>query len=208
MKMNKVILSGVAICAFAFVTACKTTENVTQKSDSSETSSKKEDLIVDGLMDEPDVSASLFEPVKTAEDLEYERSVSELGSLVSREKFFEDKAIILQKIVELDQIMKSYDYNKWTNYIDEQSKIYWSKRPNLQKAESKLPVKGLRLYTMQDYFKYVFVQSRRGQKVDEIRYVSENLVKAVQVREEQDIVYYQFEKIDGKWLVNLPPLDD
>ena len=54
---------------------------------------------------------------------------------------------------------------------------------------------------------HVFIPSRKISKVDEIRYISKTNVKAVEVREDKSIlVYYYFQKIDGKWLVNLPKL--
>ena len=79
---------------------------------------------------------------------------------------------------------------------------------NLHKAEAKLPVKGLKLNDLEDYFHLVFIQSRVGRQIDEIRYISDSSVKAVQVREDQDVVYYYFHKINGTWKLHLPPLED
>ena len=74
-------------------------------------------------------------------------------------------------------------------------------------AQKKLPNKMLQINTIKDYFNYVFIPSRKISKVDEIRYISKTNVKAVEVREDKSIlVYYYFQKIDGKWLVNLPKL--
>ncbi|MBQ0050668.1 MAG: hypothetical protein KBT11_01225, partial [Treponema sp.] len=72
----------------------------------------------------------------------------------------------------------------------------------------RLPVKGLKLNSLQHYFKYVFVPARKGKSVTEIRYVSDNYIKAIQVQEEQDIVYYYFNRIDGFWMVNIPKIDE
>lgn len=147
------------------------------------------------------------EPVveKQPED-EYSRSVGDVA--VSRDTFAEDKERILKIIESLGTIMRDFDYKSWLTYVDQESINYWSKPANLRKAQNRLPVKGLRLTSLQDYFKYVFVPARKGREITEIRYVSDTYVKAIEVGEDQDIVYYYFNKIDGHWMVNLPPLDD
>ena len=78
---------------------------------------------------------------------------------------------------------------------------------NLSTRNRSATVKGLRMNSLRDYFTYIFVPSRKGRKVDEIRYDSKTDVKAVQVSKDTDIVYYYFNKVDGKWLVRIPPID-
>lgn len=165
------------------------------------------------LVDEPVVEQPegvVAEPTVQAEDDEYSRSVG--GISVSRDTFAEDKETILRIISELDVIMKdpgsSKSYNAWVGYVDQESVDYWKLRKNLQKAEKRLPVKGIKLSSLQDYFKNVFVPARRGREVSEIRYISDTYIKAIQVQGEQDIVYYYFNKINGRWMVHLPPIDD
>lgn len=144
---------------------------------------------------------------KTAEDLEYERSIGNAG--VSRNTFEDDKAAILRIIKELATVMKTLNYKSWVTYLDQETIDYWSRPANLRKAQARLPIKGLQLKTLEDYFKYVFVPARTGREVTEIRYVSPTYVKAVQVtKEDKDIVYYYFNKINGKWMVNIPPLTE
>lgn len=145
------------------------------------------------------------EPVPEPED-EYSRSVGTVS--VSRDTFAEDKDKILKIISELDTVMKDFDYRSWLTYVDQETIDYWSRPVNLRKAQNRLPVKGLRLSSLQDYFKYVFVPARKGRQVTEIRYISDKYIKAIEVGEEQDIVYYYFNKIDGRWMVHIPPLDD
>ena len=144
-------------------------------------------------------------PAKTNDD-EYERSTGGLD--ISKDTFEEDKRDILHIISELDSIMAEANYNKWVEYLNPASIEYWSKKGNLQKASQRLPVKGLKLNSLNDYFKYVFIPSRKGRTIDEIRYETETIVKAVQVDGETDTVYYNFEKLDGQWKVHLPELTD
>ena len=150
------------------------------------------------------------EPVKKEEPKveqkndEYSRSVGNLN--ISKDDFEADKKAIMAMISELDTIMKDKNYKAWLGYIDSESTEYWSKSSSLKKAQARLPIKGLQLKTLEDCFKYVFVPSRQKSKITEIRYESATYVKAVEVQEEQDLVYYYFKKINGKWLVHIPPL--
>jgi hypothetical protein len=61
----------------------------------------------------------------------------------------------------------------------------------------------------------VFIPARAGKAVPEIRYISDTYIKAVQVNEpatetteEQSTVYYYFNKINGRWMVHLPPIEN
>ena len=149
------------------------------------------------------------------DDLEYQRSINKIeGQIVSKETFNADKAAILKKISELNDIMAKKDYNSWLKYISEDSKKYWSNSYTLLKASEKLPkeLKGLKLKNLNDYFNYVFIPSRKGRQIDEIRYNSAESVKAVQVtKSEEDnktkiTVYYNFVKEGGDWKVELPQM--
>jgi len=136
---------------------------------------------------------------------EYSRSVGNLD--VSIEDFTKDKKEILEIISKMDTIMTDKNYNEWVTYVDEESIRYWSNTTNLRKASNRLPTRGsLTLKTLEDYFNYVFISSRSGRKIDEIRYESSSSVKAVETREELELVYYNFKKVDGKWKINLPPI--
>lgn len=144
----------------------------------------------------------------TPEEQEFLRSTKALdGELsVSMDTFTKDKKDVLETIAELDQIMKKGDYTRWLTYVSKESKDYWMNAQHLKELEGRLPVKGLKLSGLRDYFKYIFIPARAGHHVDEIRYVSDTIVKAVQVKEKRDVVYYTFEKIDGKWLLKLDTL--
>ena len=140
------------------------------------------------------------------EDKEYLRSVGDIA--IDVDTYTHDKEAIMKIIAELATIMNTMDYKSWLAYVDDDSKAYWSRRPNLQKAEKKLPVKGLKLQTLEDYFKHVFVPARKGRNVTEIRYISDTYVKAVQVEADKDIIFYYFNKIKGEWLLHLSKLED
>ncbi len=158
----------------------------------------------------PQVTNEVEETVDNVQQAEYERSLGNVSNTnITRKEFEEDKTAILAIIEKLDKIMKNKDYKAWLAYLEEESVKYWSTRNNLLKAQNRLPVKGLTLRTLEDYFKYVFIPSRSGRRVDEIRYETEKLVKAVQVNGENDTVYYYFKKSsNGTWKLHLPPISD
>ena len=102
--------------------------------------------------------------------------------------------------------MKNRDYILWCSYLTPGSISYWSNKLNLQVIATKLPKKGIVLRSLGDYFTNVFIPSRMGRNVNEIRYISRTEVKAVEVQDNKDIIYYEFEKINNRWLVKLPTL--
>ncbi|MDO4506255.1 MAG: hypothetical protein Q4B64_04855 [Spirochaetales bacterium] len=159
------------------------------------------------LEEEPEVQEEVApQPEVSVEDKEYERSTTNVA--VTKETFVEDKTRILQIIEDLAIYMKNGDFKGWTSYLAPESYSYWTKKPNLSKASQRLPKKGLRLNTIEDYFKFVFIPARRGRSVDEIRYDTETEVNVVQVDADKDIVYYTFTKINGKWKLTLPKNPD
>ncbi len=169
----------------------------------------EESAVVEETPVEPEtkVEEPVEEPaVDTTLQEEYERSINS-ASNITREAFTEDKKSILAIIDILSEIMKNKDYKKWRTYVDDASIKYWSTRTNLQKAQNRLPVKGITLKTLEDYFKYVFIPSRTGRTVDEIRYETDTQVKVVHVDGDEDTVYYYFKKsANGEWKLHLPPI--
>jgi len=145
----------------------------------------------------------------TPDEAEYLRSIVALDKtdIVTIEEFAGDKAEVLRKISELSKIMEKGDYEAWLKYISPKSIEYYSSPVNIRKAQKKLPDKTVILHGLPDYFKYVFIPSRKRSQVDEIRYISKNYIKAVQVKEDNSVViYYYFQKENGKWLVKIPEL--
>lgn len=143
------------------------------------------------------------------DDEEYIRSTNELKNdeLVTKEEFIDDKTEILHIISELQDIMENEDTEAWLKYISPDSIRYYSSPVNIRKAQKKLPNKTIQLNGIGDYFKHVFIPSRKRSNVDEIRYISKTNIKAVEVKDDgSTVVYYQFVKVNGKWLVHIPTL--
>lgn len=153
---------------------------------------------------EPVVVETEVEPVQ---DAEYLRSIAAISGseVVTVDTFNQDKKSILEMIDEIEVVMTTGNYQKWLSYVEPSSVKYWQNRANLKQIEERLPVK-VKISSMQDYFKYIFIPARTGRNVDEIRYVSSTIAKAVQVQGDTDIIYYTFEKINDKWMLKLDTL--
>lgn len=137
---------------------------------------------------------------------EYIRSTQALSAeeLVTKDEFTEDKAEILRIINELQSVMEKEDVEEWLTYVDKNSKSFYSNPSNIRKVQKKLPNKAVILNGIGDYFKYVFIPSRKNREITEIRYISKTNTKAVQVKDDGSItIFYQFIKINGKWYVQL-----
>ncbi len=150
------------------------------------------------------------EPQADETEQEYLRSIDnmETKESVTKEEFTDDKARILDIIGELSDIMEKRDVARWKEFIAPESIRYYSNPVNLNKAQKKLPNKRARLASIDDYFRYVFIPSRKRSQVDEIRYISKTNIKAVQVKDDKSVViYYYFTKKDGRWFVRLPEID-
>ena len=140
------------------------------------------------------------------DDDEYIRSTQALSAdeLVTKDEFAEDKAEILKIIKELQKVMEKEDVEDWLTYVDKDSKTFYSNPSNIRKVQKKLPNKAIVLNGIGDYFKYVFIPSRKNREITEIRYISKTNTKAVQVNDDGSITrYYQFIKVNGKWYVQL-----
>jgi hypothetical protein len=137
---------------------------------------------------------------------EYARSIG--TTAVTKDTFADDKTAVLGIISQLDEIMKDLDFKGWKTFIEPDSLEYWQRPDNLKRAQNRLPIKGIQLRSLEDYFKFVFIPSRAGRNVTEIRYISDTAVKAVSVQQEQDIIYYYFKKVNGVWMLQLPPIDN
>ncbi|MCF0242270.1 MAG: hypothetical protein HUK25_06500 [Treponema sp.] len=147
----------------------------------------------------------------TSQDDEYLRSIGDIEVMeeeITYDEFAKDKAEILEIIDELSGVMSNFEFENWKTYIAPESLTYYSNPVNLRKAQKKLPDKMIQLKGLRDYFKYVFIPSRKVSKVEEIRYISKRYIKAVEVREEDNttVVYYYFVKQNGKWFVKLPEI--
>lgn len=211
MKIQKVIIAASIATLFS---SCVTTD-VTRTNENVEEKVKTEEAPVIEVNEvKKEEKTEIAEPEKVKkEQAEYLRSTGNVN--VSKETFLYDKKCILEIIKDLDKAMKENDYERWLPYVKKESVIYWSNRKNLEKVSVMLPVSRStgekpHLKTLGDYFVNVFIPSRRGKKISEIRYIDEKSLKAISIEKikgkDTDVAYYTFSMEGGKWLVELPKL--
>lgn len=207
MKIFKINKTTLTFFVAILLLSCQTKNiNIQENTETELIVLEKEVLEKDILIEEIPKKIQESEIIEQISE-EFKRSTSELqDKTITQDDFLTDKKEILEKIDQLAKIMLAKDYGRWLYYLSPQSKEYWQDQTNLNVVSSRLPVKGYTLKNLEDYFRMIFVPSRQNSKVDEIRYVSPTFVKAVQVRGEQDIVYYYFIKINNTWLLELDTL--
>ncbi len=196
-NLQNLIYAIVILLALSF-TSCQSTEDVGQEEYVEDTSVIEDNDVV--LVDEEEVK------LVSEEELEYSRSVAGLEGQISYDVFQADKNEILAIIEKLSESMETKDYQTWRSLLTPSSISYWSNRMNLQVLSARLPGDDVILRDLPQYFTNMFIPSRIGRNVTEIRYESLTAVKAVQVEGDTDIIYYDFVKENGKWLVSLPRL--
>lgn len=126
------------------------------------------------------------------------------GVTITKETYDQTKTE-MEKIVEkLNRITATKDYTQWTTFLSEEYKQQYSQSLTLQKVSEALPVKGIKLKSLKDYFTYVFVPSRQNVRVDDIKFVSPTRVDVIMKQANVSLLVYGLENINGSWKL-IPP---
>ena len=109
-------------------------------------------------------------------------------------------------IESLNKIIRMQDYDAWRSNLTAEYIQYYSDPAVLGKY-SEYPIikrKGIKLQTLKDYFINVVYPSRQNDKVDDIEFVGENLVKAITVSPKGDRnILYMLEKHGDAWNIGI-----
>ena len=126
------------------------------------------------------------------------------GVTITKETYDQTKTE-MEKIVEkLNRITATKDYTQWRTFLSEEYKEQYSQPLTLKKVSEALPVKGIKLKSLRDYFTYVFVPSRQNVRVDDIKFVSPTRVDVIMQQGNTSLLVYGLENIDGSWKL-IPP---
>jgi hypothetical protein len=114
---------------------------------------------------------------------------------------FENTKTEMQLVVEeLNKITLEKDYTKWLTWLSEEYKQTYSDLAMLDKVSASLPIKGVKLKTLRDYFEYVFVPSRQNMRVDDIQFVSPTRVYVImEITPKSPAAIYILEKTPSGW---------
>ncbi len=194
-----------AICiltVFWFVTGCASTPETSNDAAQPSSTAEAEQHTVDKepAAEETETEAAedtleaASEPVDTAGTEAYE---------MGEEEYQETKKDLSKLVEELNQIIASRNYQKWLTYLTNEYKEYYSDPAVLQEySEAPLMKKyDIKLRSLKDYFNYVVVASRKDVRIDDIKALSENKVRAYMIVNNEPIVVYTLEKVDGQWKI-------
>jgi hypothetical protein len=106
----------------------------------------------------------------------------------------------------LNQIIRRQDYDAWISHLTAEYVDFYSD-PLILAKYSEYPIiknKGIKLQTLKDYFINVVYPSRQNDKVDDIEFVREDLVKAITVSPKGDRnILYMLEKQGDAWKIGI-----
>ena len=121
------------------------------------------------------------------------------GVTITKETYDQTKTE-MEKIVEsLNRITATKNYSQWITFLSDGYRQQYSQALTLQKVSEALPVKGIKLKSLRDYFTYVFVPSRQNVRVDDIKFVSPTRVDVIMKQGNTSLLVYGLENIDGTW---------
>ena len=146
------------------------------------------------------------EPEKPNVEKEKDNEViAEFGDVKITKKDYHDTMDEIKKIVDgLNKTTATSDYNTWLTYLSESYKAEYSKKSTLKSTVDNLKKKkvvGLKLETLNDYFKYVFVAARQNIRVDDIEFLSPVRVNVLMITKGKKLLVYDLEKINNRWLL-------
>ena len=106
----------------------------------------------------------------------------------------------------LNQIIRNQDYDAWLSHLSDDYVKYYS-NPDVLAKYSEYPImkrQGITLTDLHDYFVYVVYPSRQNDKVDDIEFVSTNLIKAITINSKGDRnILYMLEKHGDTWKIGI-----
>ncbi|CEM61535.1 hypothetical protein DWQ65_04245 [Treponema phagedenis] len=141
------------------------------------------------------------EPAVKAQDSS-EDVVASFGAVtITRKKYDETKCEIEKVVANLNRITSEQNYKEWLEVLSDEYKKVYSQPSVLQSSSESLPIKGIRLNNLQDYFTYVFVPSRQKIRVDSIEFLSPSKVNVIMNdgKSDRQLLVYKIEKIKNLW---------
>lgn len=146
-----------------------------------------EDPVIENPVDDPVVDDTPEDEYIVTEEV-YNQTFDEVEALVQ----------------ELNEIIRSGNFNSWKNYLVPEYKAVLESRENLQKSSESPILKkyNIELRNLKDYFEYVVKPSRSSVRLDELVFIDDTRVKAIMIVKEKQILIYQLENLNGTWKLN------
>ena len=126
------------------------------------------------------------------------------GVTITKETYNQTKTEMEIIVDKLNHITATKDYAQGLTFLSDEYKRYYSQTATLNKVSEALPVKGIKLKSLKDYFTYVFVPSRQNVRVEDIKFVSPTRVNVIMKQANVSLLGYSLENIDSSWKL-IPP---
>lgn len=119
---------------------------------------------------------------------------------ITKQTFNNTKTELEVVVNDLNRITFSRDYNSWLGYLSPEYRANFSDPQVLAEVSANLPIKGIQLRSIKDYFNYVFVPSRQNMRVDDIQFVSPTRVYVImEISPGNPAAIYIIEKFGNTW---------
>ncbi len=145
------------------------------------------------------------EPVqKESENTDSDKQVEEKQDFILDEVTYKQTKEDLTKLVtELNAIIAAKDYETWLSYLTKKYYDYYSD-PDVLKEQSESPLLkkyNIVLRSLKDYFNYVVVGSRKNVRLDEIKALDKEHIKAYMYVDHTPVIIYELVKENGDWKI-------
>lgn len=157
-------------------------------------------LIEDELSHEEIVT----QPSQEEQEVEPEEVILETSSkTLEGEELKEAETDIAELIEKLNKIISSKDFNSWKEYLSNDYVMYYSDPEVLkERSKSSLLIKNkIVLRSIEDYFNYVVVGSRQNVKLDEIKVLDRDRIKAYMFINNTPVIIYELIRIENTWKI-------
>ncbi len=111
---------------------------------------------------------------------------------------------IAELINELNKLISSKNYEGWKEYLSDEYIRYYS-NPETLAAMSKSPLllkNKIVLRTLMDFFNYIVVGSRQKVKLDDIKVLDRDHIKAYMFINNKPVIIYELVRIDDNWKID------
>ena len=124
---------------------------------------------------------------------------------VSKEVFNQTFTEVEALIKNLNGLIKARDYSGWTRYLSADYIKRMSEAENLRQMSQSatLQKNNIVLKSLNDYFINVVVPSRANLRLDDLVFLSENVVEAIMIVGNRRVTVYRLIKIDNQWMIGL-----
>ncbi len=122
---------------------------------------------------------------------------------LDKETYTKTKEDISQLITKLNTLIENKDYDTWLTYLSKDYYDYYS-NPEVLKEQSESPLLKkykITLRSLKDYFNYVVVGSRKNVRLDEIKAIDADHIKAYMYIDNTPVIIYELVKINNQWKI-------